>query len=113
MSHVWETSFPTVECQTIATAILQRSLSPQLARDAWIVGEYGLGQILPGDLKASLPPGDEVDLDTAARQLLDMCGSHLGSSPELAQGALALPAMSWVAILRAVLQIIANVLPSA
>jgi hypothetical protein len=102
MTHIFQTEFPAAEAQTIAAAILSKTFSKSLIRDAWVVAEYGLSMIVP-----AAAGNAEVVKDVHA------CSEHeameallAASQPGNEQLATALPPLPWAVIFKVILQAI-------
>ena len=71
--HVWQDTFPITQAQEIGMAIMAKSFTTALIRDAWIVAEYGVGQlaVTPSAGLRAVPSHAPVSHDEALGQLVE------------------------------------------
>lgn len=74
MPHTFVSEFPADECRAVAGAILSGKFTAEMIRSAWVVAEFGLGELVPANLVGSRSPGfpSEEERQQAAMALLAM-----------------------------------------
>lgn len=106
MAHVFQTDFPAAECQVIASAVLSRTFSLGLVRDAWVVAEFAMVQVIPDNAVHPHLMGATISIsETEAFEQLARASTTDGLLG-------AVPTLSWLVILKTILQLVINLIPS-
>ena len=103
MPHVWQTEFPVDEAKSIATSILNHSFSLALVREAWVVVEYGIGQMITDQPVVHVSAGPVISEHDAVSCLLTHAESLDG-------GLATFIPLPWGAIIKAIVYAIVAVL---
>lgn len=105
MSHQWQDDFPATEAISIGSAIRGGGLTFGMIRVAWVVAEYGLGQLVNAEAVRGVEVKEPKASPKKAMQLLEE-HAKAQQSGDPASRAIG-PPLPWRSIVAAILSAIA------